>query len=177
LTTFIYLTIGTGIGGGGLSNNQMMHGLVHPEMGHFLLPHDRQSDPFPGICPYHGDCFEGLASGPAIKARWGVPAKELPPDHPAWALESHYLALACVAYICILSPQRIILGGGIMNQSHLFPQIRKKVQSLLNGYIQAPAILQQIDSYIVPSGLGSQVGILGAFALAEHVLGGNSALN
>lgn len=176
LTTFIYLTIGTGIGGGGLINDQMMHGLVHPEMGHFLLPHDRQADPFRGICPYHGDCLEGLASGPALKARWGVPAEALPHNHPAWALESHYLALACVAYVCMLSPQRIILGGGVMSQSHLFPQIRQEVQSLLNGYIQTPAILQEIDAYIVPSGLGSQVGILGALALAEQVAGGSPAL-
>ena len=171
MDTFIYLTIGTGIGGGGLSNDRLMHGLLHPEMGHIRLPHDRQADPFLGICPYHGDCLEGLASGPALNARWGVPAETLPLDHPAWALEAHYLALACVNFICTLSPQRIILGGGVMSQSHLFSLIRQEVQALLNGYIQVPAILQQIDAYIVPPGLGSQVGVLGALALAEQAAG------
>ncbi|HLI09372.1 MAG TPA: ROK family protein [Ktedonobacteraceae bacterium] len=171
LTTFLYLTVGTGIGGGGLSNGRLMHGLLHPEMGHILLPHDRQSDPFPGVCPYHGDCLEGMASGPAMRARWGEAAEKLPADHPAWALEAHYLALACVNFICTLSPQRIILGGGVMNQSHLFPLIRQETQSLLNGYVQAPAILQHIDAYIVPPALAGRAGVLGAFALAEQVAG------
>ena len=174
LTTFIYLTIGTGIGGGGLSNDRLMHGLLHPEMGHIRLPHDQQADPFLGICPYHGDCLEGLASGPALNARWGVPAETLPLDHPAWALQAHYLALACVNFICILSPQRILLGGGVMSQSHLFPLIRQEVQTLLNGYIQVPAILQQIDAYIVPPALGNRVGVLGALALAEQAAGESS---
>ncbi len=168
LDTLLYLTVGTGIGGGGISNGRLMHGLLHPEMGHIRLPHDQRADPFAGICPYHGDCLEGLASGPALQARWGAPAETLPSDHPAWALEAHYLALACVAFICILSPRRIILGGGVMSQRHLFPRIQREVQALLNGYIQAPAVLQQIDAYIVPPGLGSRVGVLGALALAEQ---------
>jgi fructokinase len=168
LETFLYLTVGTGIGGGGLYNGRLMHGLLHPEMGHIRLPHNREADPFPGICPYHEDCLEGLASGPAMKARWGVAAETFLSDHPAWDLEAYYLALACVSFICILSPQRIILGGGVMSQSHLFPRIRQEVQALLNGYIQAPAILQQIDAYIVPPGLGNRVGVLGALALAEQ---------
>jgi len=168
LETFLYLTVGTGIGGGGLCNGRLMHGLLHPEMGHIRLPHNRQADPFPGICPYHEDCLEGLASGPAMKARWGAAAETYLADHPAWGLEAHYLALACVSFICILSPQRIILGGGVMSQSHLFPRIRQEVQTLLNGYIQASAILQQIDAYIVPPGLGNRVGVLGALALAEQ---------
>jgi fructokinase len=171
LTTFLYLTVGTGIGGGGVSNGRLLHGLVHPEMGHILLPHDRQADPFPGVCPYHGDCLEGLASGPALQARWGMSGATLPPDHPAWVLEAHYLALACVNFICTLSPQRIILSGGVMGQSQLFPLIQQRVQILLNGYIQAPAILQQIDAYIVPAGLGSRAGVLGALALAEQAAG------
>jgi fructokinase len=171
LTTFLYLTVGTGIGGGGLFNGRLMHGLVHPEMGHMLLPHDRKADPFPGICPYHGDCLEGLACGPALQARWGMAGGSLPPDHPAWVMEADYLALACVNFICILSPQRIILGGGVMSQGQLFPLIRQRVQALLNGYIQAPAILEQIDTYIVPPGLGSRAGVLGALALAEQVAG------
>jgi len=168
LDTLLYLTVGTGIGGGSLCNNRLVHGLLHPEMGHIRLPHDRQADPFEGICPFHGDCLEGLASGTAMQARWGIPAESLLADHPAWALQAHYLALACVTFICIMSPQRIILGGGVMSQHHLFPRIQQEVQSLLNGYVQTPAILEQIDTYIVPPGLGGRVGVLGAFALAEQ---------
>jgi fructokinase len=166
LDTFLYLTVGTGIGGGGLVNGQRMHGALHPEMGHIPLPHDTEVDPFPGLCPYHGGCFEGLASGPAIEKRWKTPPESLPADHPAWALEAHYLALALTTFICTLSPQRIILGGGVMAQRHLFPRLRVKVLQRLNGYVRAPAVLEGIDGYIVPPGLGSQAGVLGAIALA-----------
>ncbi|MFQ5436156.1 MAG: ROK family protein [Anaerolineae bacterium] len=168
LDTFIYLTIGTGIGGGGMVNGRLLHGLVHPEMGHIVLPHDWQADPFPGRCPYHGDCLEGMAAGPAIEARWGMKGPELPPDHPAWEMEAHYLALALRTFICTLSPQRIILGGGVMAQSHLFPLVRQKTLAALNGYVQSPAILQRIDQYIVPPGLGNRAGVLGAMALAQR---------
>ena len=168
LDTFLYLTIGTGIGGGGLVGGQLMHGLIHPEMGHIRLPHDWEADPFPGFCPYHGDCLEGLACGPAMEARWGQPAETLPPDHPAWPLQVQYLALAIVNFICMLSPQRVIIGGGVMNQAQLFPLVRAKVQELLNGYVQAPEILDHIDRYIVPPALGSRAGVLGAIALAAR---------
>ncbi len=167
LDTFIYLTIGTGIGGGGMANGQLMHGLVHPEMGHMLLRHDQQRDPYPGRCPYHGDCFEGLAAGPAIEQRWGRSAKTLPADHPAWDLEAEYLALGLVNLITTISPERIILGGGVMQQPQIFPLLRKKVQLLLNGYVQSPVIMEQIDAYIVPPALGNRAGVLGAIALAE----------
>ncbi|MEZ4770926.1 MAG: ROK family protein [Caldilineales bacterium] len=167
LDTFLYLTIGTGVGGGGMLGGQLMHGLVHPEMGHMRLPHDPDGDPFPGICPFHGDCLEGMASGPAIKARWGKPAQDLPDDHPAWQLEARYLALALANLICTVSPQRIILGGGVMNVPQLFPLVRSQVQSLLNGYVQAPQILNRIDSYIVPPALAGRAGVLGAIALAR----------
>jgi fructokinase len=170
LDSFIYLTIGTGIGGGGLMSGQLMHGLIHPEMGHLRLPHDFARDPFPGICPYHGDCFEGLASGPAIEKRWGQRGEVLPSDHPAWELEAHYIALALMNYICVLSPQRIILGGGVMEQRQLLPMIRREVVELLNGYIHTPAILERIEEYIVPPGLGTRAGVLGAIALAERVV-------
>lgn len=170
LDTFIYLTVGTGIGGGGMVRGQLMHGLVHPEMGHIRLPHDWQADPYPGRCPYHGDCLEGMASGPAIADRWGRPGEELPEDHSAWELEATYLAYALVNFITTLSPQRIILGGGVMKQRQLFPMIRRKVFDLLNGYVQAPAILEEIDSYIVPPALGGRAGVLGAFALAERMI-------
>jgi fructokinase len=170
LDTFIYLTIGTGIGGGAMVNGRLAHGLIHPEMGHIRLPRDPAVDPYTGHCPYHGDCFEGLACGPAIGDRWGQPAYELPDDHPAWDLEAHYLALALVNFICTLSPQRIIMGGGVMDQKQIFPFMRQKVQTLLNGYVQSPRILEEIDSYIVPPGLGNRAGVLGAIALAQQVV-------
>jgi len=168
LDTFVYLTVGTGIGGGGLMGGQLMHGLVHPEMGHLRLPRDAAADPFPGACPFHGDCLEGLASGPALLARWGRAAEALPPEHAGWALEARYLALALVNLICTLSPQRIIIGGGVMEQSHLFPLVRRDVKALLNDYVQAPAILEDIDDYIVPPALGGRAGVLGALALAAR---------
>jgi len=171
LDSFIYLTIGTGIGGGGMMNGRLMHGLIHPEMGHIRIPHDRAVDPYAGCCPYHGDCLEGLAAGPALADRWGQPAETLPADHPAWELEAHYLALALANFICTLSPQRIVMGGGVMEQPRLFPLVRQKVQDLLNGYVQAPEILQEIDGYIVPPGLGRRAGVLGAIALAQQVAG------
>ncbi|MBN2149261.1 MAG: ROK family protein [Anaerolineales bacterium] len=167
LDTFIYLTIGTGIGGGAMVGGKLAHGLVHPEMGHILLPHDPVRDPYPGHCPFHGTCLEGLANGPAIEERWGQRAETLPPDHPAWDLEAEYLALGLVNYICVLSPQRIILGGGVMSQMQLFPLVRQRVQLLLNGYVQSPALLTEIDQYIVPPALGGRAGVLGALALAQ----------
>lgn len=172
LANFIYLTIGTGIGGGGMTNGRLMHGLVHPEMGHIRLPHDREQDPYEGHCPYHGDCLEGLASGPAIEARWNKPGDELPPDHPAWALEAEYLALAVANFICTLSPERVILGGGVMEQPQLMPLVRTRVLELLAGYVQSPAIIEQIETYLVPPGLGNRAGVLGAFALAQRASGG-----
>ena len=169
VSDFIYLTIGTGIGGGGVIGGSLMHGLLHPEMGHMRIPHDWKRDPFEGACPYHGDCLEGLASGPAITQRWGVPAEQLPPNHPAWALEAHYLALAMTNLILVLSPERIILGGGVMNQRQLFPMIREEVQRLLADYIQHPVILNEMDGYIIPPGLGGRAGVLGALALGMAV--------
>ena len=168
LDTFIYLTIGTGIGGGGMVNGKLIHGLVHPEMGHIRIPHDRDRDPYAGSCPYHGDCLEGLAAGPALEERWGQRGETLPADHPAWPLEADYLAFGLVNIICILSPQRIIIGGGVMQQPQLFPLVRRRVQELLNNYLPVPAILDHIDEYIVPPGLGDRAGVLGAMALAEH---------
>ncbi len=170
LTTFLYLTIGTGIGGGGMVNGRLLHGLTHPEMGHMLIPHDRARDPFDGVCPYHGDCLEGLASGVAIGRRWNRPAAELGPEHPAWALEARYLALGLVNLIVTLSPQRLILGGGVMEQPQLFSLVRADVQRLLAGYVESPALAEAIDSYIVPPGLGNRAGVLGAIALAQQAL-------
>jgi fructokinase len=135
-------------------------------MGHILIPHDKGIDPFPGSCPFHGDCLEGLASGPAMEKRWQKRAEALPQDHPAWRLEAHYLALGLTTIICSLSPERIILGGGVMQQGHLFPLIRAEAVSLMNGYVQAEEILGGMDDYVVPPALGDRAGILGALALA-----------
>ena len=167
LDTFLYLTVGTGIGGGGLVGGRLMHGLVHPEIGHLRLPRDPARDPFAGACPFHGDCLEGLASGPAIKARWGREGASLPADHPAWPLQAHYLALGIVNLVCTLSPQRIVVGGGVMARPELFPLIQREVQALLNDYVRAPEIPGGIADYIVPPGLGGRAGVLGALALAQ----------
>ncbi|HUI43648.1 MAG TPA: ROK family protein [Terriglobia bacterium] len=166
LDTFVYVTVGTGIGGGAMAEGRLLHGVLHPEMGHMRIAHDWQADPFPGACPFHGDCWEGLAAGPAMKARWGVSSHDLPPGHRAWDLEAHYLALGVVNLVCTLSPQRIILGGGVMHQAELFPLIRSKTLKLLNDYIRAPGIVERIDEYVVPPGLGDNAGVLGAIALA-----------
>ena len=168
LADFLYLTIGTGIGGGAMVNGRVLHGMVHAEMGHILVPHDWQSDPFAGCCPFHGDCLEGLAAGPAIQQRWGMPATELPGDHPAWELEAHYLALALATWVCTLSPKRIVMGGGVMRQSQLFPLIRREVVKLLNRYVRANELADGIDQYVVAPGLGDRAGICGALALAEQ---------
>jgi fructokinase len=168
LTDFLYLTIGTGIGGGAIINGRVLHGLVHPEMGHIKVPHDVAQDPYPGCCPYHGDCLEGLASGPAMQGRWGIAAQELPPDHKAWTLEAHYLALGLANWVLTLSPQRILLGGGVLRQSHLFGRIRQDLVALLNGYVRATEIIRDIDQYVVPPQLGTRAGVLGGLALAEQ---------
>jgi len=175
LPNFLYLTVGTGIGGGALVNGEVIHGLLHPEMGHIRIPHDLGADPFPGSCPYHKDCLEGLASGPAMQARWGKRAQELPADHPAWALEAHYLALGLATWVCTVSPERILLGGGVMQQASLFPMIRQELLRLLNGYIDAKPLLNEIDSYVAPPELGNRAGVLGAMVLAEHIYRNPSA--
>lgn len=170
LHTFLYLTVGTGIGGGGMMAGQPLHGLSHPEMGHLRLPHDLKRDPYKGACPFHGDCLEGLAAGPALLDRWGRHGENLPPNHPAWPLEAHYLALGLANIICTLSPQRIILGGGVMKQATLLPMIRREVQQILKGYLRLSAIIDGIDDYIVPPHLGDRAGVLGAIALAKEVV-------
>jgi fructokinase len=166
LNTFIYLTVGTGIGGGGMVEGNLLHGLTHPEMGHIRVPHSWDEDPFMGTCPYHGDCLEGLAAGPSIEKRYGMRGEQLSEDHPAWQLLSNYIGLALANFICTLSPQRIILGGGVMEQEQLLQATRSRVQVLLNGYISAAEILDDIENYIVRPQLGKKAGVLGAIALA-----------
>jgi fructokinase len=170
LSAFIYLTIGTGIGGGVFNEGKLLHGLLHPEMGHIPLPHDRKKDPFDGICPFHGGCFEGLASGAAIEKRWRQPSATLPPEHPAWDLEADYISLALAIYAYTISPQRIIIGGGVGQLLHLLSCIQKKTRELINGYIKSSVILENIETYIGNPGLGNLSGVLGALALAKQAL-------
>ena len=168
LHSLLYLTVGTGIGGGAVIDGRILHGRMHPEMGHIPIPHDRERDPYEGCCPYHGDCLEGLASGPALRHRWGTPADELPTDHDAWALEATYLGTALATFILILSPQRVLLGGGVMEQRQLFPQVRRETARALEGYLRQPELHDEgLDAFIAPPGLGSSAGICGALALAE----------
>jgi len=162
LHTFIYLTVGTGIGGGAIIGGRILHGALHPEIGHLRIPHNLQRDPFAGCCPFHGDCLEGLACGPAIEKRWGCDPRELPPDHEAWHLQAHYLGLAVANLSLTLSPQMIILGGGVMEQIQLFPLVRQELDQQLNGYLNPPEI--------VPPALGNRAGILGAVALAQQLI-------
>ncbi len=159
LANFIYLTVGTGIGGGAFAGGSVLHGSNHLEMGHIQIPRDPH-DSFAGVCPFHADCLEGLASGPAIEQRWDTPAADLPDNHPAWHLEAKYLALAVATFSCTLSPQRIIMGGGVMERASIFPLINANLRTLLNEYIEAPDV--------VPPGLGNLSGVLGALALAER---------
>lgn len=176
LTDFIYLTVGTGIGGGAFVNGKMLHGAMHPEMGHILIHQNKERDNFQGVCEFHNNCFEGLASGPAIKARWNVKdALDLPVDHEAWNLEAYYLGMGLANYIMSFSPKRIIIGGGVMKQDHLFPMVRTEILKHLNGYIKFDKIIQNMDTYIVSPGLGENSGICGAIALAEQSLAEDSS--
>ncbi len=170
LQNLVYFTIGTGIGGGVVANGRPVHGLVHPELGHLRIPRDRKKDSFAGSCPFHGDCLEGLASGSAIRARWGRPGNELLELKEVWELEADYLALCVVNTVLSYSPERIILGGGVMGNDFLFPMVRAKALALLGGYVQALPILERIDDYLVPPGLGERSGIAGGFVLAEEAL-------
>jgi fructokinase len=170
LSSVLYLTVGTGIGGGAVAEGKIVHGLLHPEMGHIRIPHSLECDPFPGNCPYHNDCFEGLACGKAMAERWGVPAENLGENHPGWELEAEYIAYALANYTLVLSPQVLILGGGVMQKTSLYPKIRTEFQKVLNGYIQVPQITRDLDRYIVPPGLGNRSGVLGAIGLAIDAL-------
>lgn len=165
----LYLTIGTGIGGGYIKDGRALIGLLHPEMGHLRIPHSRELDPFPGICPFHGDCFEGLASGPAIEKRLGVAGAVVPENDPFWDIEADYIGSALMNYILTLSPKRIVLGGGVMQREFLFPKVRRRVRELLNSYVSSKIVLENTEGYILPPGLGSQSGSLGAIALAMQI--------
>jgi len=169
-TDLVYVTVGTGIGGGILSNGKLIHGLIHPELGHMLIRHDFQVDPFEGICPFHKDCLEGLASGASMAARWRSTPEQLPNKHPAWELEADYLAQMCINLTLMISPQRIIIGGGVPQHEGLLALIRSKFQPLLNNYLVSASFSEKIESYIIPPMLGSRAGIFGAIALARTLL-------
>lgn len=166
LDSCLYITFGTGVGGGAIVEGKLVHGLLHPEMGHIRLI-KREDDLYSGHCPYHKDCLEGLAAGPAIEERWGKKGYELPADHPAWDLEAYYIAQALTTFILTLSPKKIILGGGVMKQRQLFPMIHRYTLEFLNGYIQKDELLEDIENYIVSPGLEDNAGVCGALALAK----------
>lgn len=169
LNDFIYLTIGTGIGGGLMINGKIVHGAMHPEMGHILIPQDTRRDAFKGCCHFHRNCWESLASGTAMNERWQVDSStDLPDDHEAWDLQAHYLGIGIANLILTLSPQRILIGGGVMHQPQLLPKIRDEVAKCLNGYLQCDKIIQHLDDYIVHPGLGNNSGICGAIVLAKE---------
>jgi fructokinase len=164
LDSCLYMTVGTGIGVGALAEGKLVHGLTHPEMGHIMVRR-HGDDTFAGRCPFHGDCLEGLAAGPAIEDRWGKKGYELESAPEIWEMEAHYLAQAIANYILILSPKKVIVGGGVMKQTQLYPLVRKKVKEILGGYVQSEQILEKMDEYIVPPGLGDNAGLAGALGL------------
>lgn len=171
LDDYAYVTVGTGIGVGTIVRGRPVFGMNHTELGHIRVVR-RADDKFPGVCSFHGDCIEGLASGPAIEARAGMPASQLPPDHPAWGFVVHGLAQMLHIMVLTTAPARIFLGGGVMSaQTHLFERIRQELQRSLNHYVEAPELEEGLPQFIVPPGLGSMAGPLGALALAADVAG------
>jgi len=164
-----YVTIGTGIGVGLVTNGQPVHGQGHPEVGHILIRRHPDHRHFAGVCPFHGDCLEGLASGTAIRAAWGRGLDELPPDHPAWAVEADAVAQLCATLILTVSPETIVLGGGVMAQAALFPAIRARTATLLAGYL-ADVDEATLADRIVPPGCDEAPGLIGAYLLAAGVL-------
>ena len=176
LDSLVYVTVGTGIGGGVVANGRALHGLLHPEIGH-LRPRRHVDDrDFGGVCPYHGDCFEGVASGPALVARLGGELGDAPDTHPVWAIEADYLGQLCAQLTLAVSPQRIVLGGGVMQHARLFPALRARAQHWLGGYVARTQVEEDIDAYIVMPGLGERSGILGALRLAATLHGSHSGI-
>ncbi|MEM8954908.1 MAG: ROK family protein [Verrucomicrobiota bacterium] len=164
LGTVVYVTVGTGIGGGVLMEGRPVHGWMHPEVGHMLVPRERgERDGFEGVCPFHGDCLEGMASGTAIAARWGVQGQDLPDDHEAWDLEAGYLASMCANLAFTVSPERIILGGGVMQVPRVFELVRERFRGRVAGYLELP----ELEGYIVPPAFGQDAGLVGALALVR----------
>lgn len=174
LESLCYLTVGTGIGAGIIVGGRPLHGLIHPEPGHLRIPHDSERDPFAGTCPVHGDCWEGLAAGGAIGRRWGCDPAELDDDHPAWALEAEYVALGILSIVTVVSPHRVVAGGGVMERPGLLPAVRGRLRELVGGYLDTPLLGDAIDDYVVAPELGDRAGVLGAIALAAAGEGAGS---
>jgi fructokinase len=170
LDSLCYLTVGTGVGAGLIVEGRPLHGLIHPEVGHMRVPHDLSRDPFTGSCPWHGDCWEGLASGAAIAARWQASPKELPEDHPAWSLEADYLALGILSIVSVASPRRVIAGGGVMEHPGLLEQVAERLRELAGGYLRTPLLQTRVQDYLVAPQLGDRAGVLGAIALAQTAI-------
>jgi fructokinase len=164
--TLVYLTIGTGIGGGLIIAGAPLHGLMHPEIGHIYPRRHPLDESFAGVCPFHRDCLEGVASGPAILARTGATLQELDHSHPQWEIEADYLGQLCALLVVTVSPQRIVMGGGVMSQVRLLPLIRRRLLYWLGGYINRSKILSGVDRYVVAPDLGDRAGVLGALMLA-----------
>ena len=169
LDSALYLTIGTGVGGGAFVEGNLVHGLLHPEMGHMRLV-KRSDDNYEGHCPFHKGCLEGLTAGPAVGERWGKKGAEIPEDHVAWDLEGYYIGQACASFVLILSPKKIILGGGVMHKKNVLPAVHKYTKEFLNDYIQKDEVTKNIDSYIILPGLGDNAGIVGSIALAVEAV-------
>lgn len=165
LSNVLYFTVGTGIGGGLMAEGKLVHGLIHPEWGHIILSRHPQDPLTRGVCPYHENCAEGFAAGTAMLARWAMPAQDLPDDHQGWDMEAYYLAQICVTALMTVSPQRILLGGGVMHHRELYPMVRRHVSELLGGYLSSPA-LHDMDRFIMPPALYPDSGLVGGALLA-----------
>jgi fructokinase len=170
LDSLVYFTVGTGIGGGAIVGGAPLRGTSHPEMGHIRVPRHPGDTAFAGVCPFHGDCLEGLASGPAVRARWGVPAEALPHDHPAWDMVGHYLGHAVAAVTMVLAPHVVVIGGGVASSPPVLPAVRRWTRRLLAGYPATPRLAGDLEGYVVPPALGDRAGVLGALALAEETI-------
>jgi fructokinase len=168
LRQLAYVTVGTGIGVGLVSEGRAVHGIGHPEAGHILVRRHPAHGNFAGTCPFHGDCLEGLAAGPAVSAAWGSPASELPADHPFWAVEADYLAQLCMTLFLTMAPERIVMGGGVMKQERLLPLIRARTAELLDGYVQGARDMAAMEQRIVGPACREPSGLVGAFLLAER---------
>ncbi len=169
----VYITVGTGIGGALVVGGRPLHGLQHPEFGHMFVPRV-PGDDFSGVCLSHGDCLEGLASGMAIEERWGIEGSQLPISHPAWELESDYLAFAVANVVAIGSPQSVVLGGGVMSVEGLIEKVREKTRARVSDYFTSRELHDGIDAFLVPPALGSSSGVLGAFALGLDASAGTN---
>lgn len=167
LKSFVYVTIGTGVGAGAVSNGNPVNGAMHPEIGHMLVPRHLKADDYAGGCPFHGDCIEGLICGPSLEKRWGMRAEKLPADHIAWDIQAHYIALMCWNLTISYAPERIIIGGGVMQQDHLYGKVRQRFAELMNNYPCSAAGVC-LDSFIVPPQLGGNAGEVGAILMAQR---------